>query len=154
MEPTAAARACAAMVSGVVGGSVGSFLNVVIYRVPRSMSVVRPRSHCPTCGTELGNVENVPVISWLVLRGRCRHCRASISPRYPIVELATLGLFVAFSLVLRSFAPVVSLDALSAGALAGGLIALEGFPVPRSVAVATVLGAATLALVSVLDHGD
>jgi leader peptidase (prepilin peptidase) / N-methyltransferase len=154
MEPTAAARACAAVVSGVVGGSIGSFLNVVVYRVPRAMSVVRPRSHCPRCGTELGNAENVPVLSWLILRGRCRHCHEPISPRYPIVELATLGLFVAFSLVLRSFAPVVSLDCLAAGALAGGLIALEGFAVPRSVALTTVLGAATLALVSVLDHGN
>ena len=154
MEPSAPARVIAAVVSGIVGASIGSFLNVVIYRAPRGMSVVRPRSHCPRCGTELGDIENVPVVSWVVLRGRCRHCNEPISVRYPIVELTTAALFVAFSLLLRSFGPVASLDCLGVAALAGAAIALDGLRVPRAIALAAAVGAASLALVSVADHGD
>jgi leader peptidase (prepilin peptidase) / N-methyltransferase len=153
MEPSAPARVIAAVAGGIVGAAIGSFLNVVIYRVPRGMSVVRPRSHCPRCGTELGDIENVPVISWVVLRGRCRHCKEPISARYPIVELTTAALFVAFPLVLRSFSPVASLDCLGVAALAAALIALDHLPVPRSIALTAVLGATSLALVSVADHG-
>jgi leader peptidase (prepilin peptidase) / N-methyltransferase len=154
MEPSAPARVIAAVVSGVVGASIGSFLNVVIYRVPRRLSIVRPRSHCPRCGTELGDAENVPVISWVVLRGRCRHCHEPISVRYPIVELATAALFVAFSLVLRSFAPVAPLDCLAAAALAGAAIALDQLPVPRSIVLAAAIGAASLAAVSIAERTD
>ena len=74
--------------------AVGSFLNVVIYRVPRSESIVAPRSACPDCETPIAGRDNIPVISWLVLRGRCRSCGLRISPRYPIVEAATAALFV------------------------------------------------------------
>src|SRR5262245_49777394 len=66
----------------------GSFLNVVIHRVPRGMSVARPPSHCPACGKRLRFFDNVPVLSYLVLGGRARCCKAKISPRYPLVELA------------------------------------------------------------------
>ncbi|MBI1377166.1 MAG: prepilin peptidase [Frankiales bacterium] len=79
--------------AGVLGLLIGSFLNVVIHRVPRGESVVRPRSRCPRCGTELGARDNVPVVSWLVLRGRCRTCGEPISARYPLVELGTGLLF-------------------------------------------------------------
>jgi leader peptidase (prepilin peptidase)/N-methyltransferase len=154
MEPSAPARVIAAVVSGVAGASIGSFLNVVIYRVPRGMSVVRPRSHCPRCGTELGDVENVPLISWVVLRGRCRHCQEPISARYPIVELTTAALFVAFALVLTSFAPAASLDCLAAAGLAGAMIAIDRLAVPLAVALAAGLGAASLVVVSVAGHGD
>ncbi|HZA13341.1 MAG TPA: prepilin peptidase [Myxococcaceae bacterium] len=78
----------------VLGLAVGSFLNVIIARVPRDQSIVRPRSRCPKCGHELAWFENVPIISWLALRGRCRSCRAPISPRYLFVELLTGLLFV------------------------------------------------------------
>ncbi|MCW2751891.1 MAG: peptidase domain protein [Aeromicrobium sp.] len=81
------------VVAAVLGLLVGSFLNVVIWRVPRGESVVRPRSHCPSCDTELAERDNVPVISWLVLRGKCRTCSAPISARYPAVELLTGVLF-------------------------------------------------------------
>lgn len=77
----------------VLGLVVGSFLNVVIHRVPAGDSVVRPRSRCPGCGTEIAARDNVPVISWLLLRGRCRQCRRRISVRYPLVELLTGALF-------------------------------------------------------------
>ncbi len=78
---------------GLFGLIVGSFLNVVIYRVPRDESIVAPRSHCPACGMTIRAFDNIPVVSYLVLRGRCRSCKASISVRYPIVELLTAGLF-------------------------------------------------------------
>ena len=72
----------------------GSFLNVVIYRLPRGMSIVRPRSHCPACGRMVRWYDNVPILSYLALRGRCRSCGAPISPRYPLVEATTGCLLV------------------------------------------------------------
>ena len=72
-----------------LGLVVGSFLNVVIHRVPRGESVVRPRSRCPACAAQISAFDNVPLLSWLWLRGRCRRCGAAISPRYPLVELGT-----------------------------------------------------------------
>ena len=86
------------VVCGVFGLAVGSFLNVVIYRVPRKESVVRPRSRCPGCGTQLAERDNVPVVSWLLLRGKCRTCGEPISGRYPLVELLTGALFAAAAL--------------------------------------------------------
>ncbi|ANJ28986.1 peptidase A24 [Agromyces aureus] len=74
---------------GVLGLAIGSFLNVVVYRVPAGKSVVAPPSACPECGSEIRPRDNVPVLSWLVLRGRCRDCSAPISARYPLVELFT-----------------------------------------------------------------
>jgi leader peptidase (prepilin peptidase) / N-methyltransferase len=71
----------------------GSFLTVVVYRVPRGESVVSPRSRCPRCGAEIRALENIPVISYLALRGRCRHCGAPVSPEYPLTEAATGALF-------------------------------------------------------------
>jgi leader peptidase (prepilin peptidase) / N-methyltransferase len=72
----------------------GSFLNVCIYRMPRELSVVKPRSACPVCEKPIAAYDNVPVLSWIMLRGKCRHCKAPISPRYAAVELLTGGLFV------------------------------------------------------------
>jgi len=68
---------------------IGSFLNVVAYRLPRGESLVKPRSRCTSCGEEVRSYDNVPVLSWLVLRGRCRFCGTRISARYPAVELVT-----------------------------------------------------------------
>jgi leader peptidase (prepilin peptidase) / N-methyltransferase len=75
------------------GLTFGSFATVAAHRIPRRESIVGGRSRCPSCGHTITAVENIPVVSYLVLRGRCRHCRASISPRYPIIELATGVLF-------------------------------------------------------------
>lgn len=72
----------------------GSFINVCVHRIPRHESIAYPPSHCPTCGHQLGPIELVPVLSWLWQRGRCRHCGAPISWRYPFVELLTAGLFI------------------------------------------------------------
>lgn len=79
---------------GVLGLLIGSFLNVCIYRLPHDLSIVKPPSRCGTCGRTLRWYHNVPVLSWIALRGRCGFCRARISPRYPLVELLTAGLFV------------------------------------------------------------
>jgi leader peptidase (prepilin peptidase)/N-methyltransferase len=75
--------------AAVLGAVVGSFLNVCVYRWPLGQSVVRPRSRCPGCGHPIAWYDNIPLASWLALRGRCRHCRARISVQYPLVELAT-----------------------------------------------------------------
>ncbi len=75
--------------AGLLGAVFGSFLNVVAYRLPRRESLVKPRSRCPSCGTPVRPYDNVPVLSWLLLRGHCRNCSARISPRYPMVEGAT-----------------------------------------------------------------
>jgi leader peptidase (prepilin peptidase)/N-methyltransferase len=87
-----------AIFAALLGACVGSFLNVVAWRIPRRESIVVPPSHCPRCGTTLAWHENLPVLGWLLVRGRCRHCRAPISVRYPLVELLTAGLWVAMLL--------------------------------------------------------
>jgi leader peptidase (prepilin peptidase)/N-methyltransferase len=86
------------VLAGVLGLAVGSFLNVVIYRVPANESVVHPPSRCPSCGAAIRNRHNVPVLGWLVLRGKCYDCKAPISVRYPLVELVTGLLFAAVTL--------------------------------------------------------
>ncbi|MDQ3719631.1 MAG: prepilin peptidase, partial [Actinomycetota bacterium] len=84
-----------AVLAGALGALVGSFLNVVSYRVPRGESVVSPRSRCPGCETPISSRDNVPVVSWLALRGRCRTCGQRISPRYPLTEALTAAAFAA-----------------------------------------------------------
>jgi len=83
------------LIAALFGACVGSFLNVVVWRLPRQESLLFPGSHCPRCGSALRWFENVPVLSWLLQAGRCRHCRGSIAGRYPLVELLTAGLWVA-----------------------------------------------------------
>lgn len=102
------------MVAAVMFGLVvGSFLNVCIHRLPQGQSVVTPRSRCPACGAAIRPLDNIPVLSYLVLRGRCRGCAARISPRYPAVEALTAALFVA---ALLAFGPTAR------GALAAALL--------------------------------
>jgi leader peptidase (prepilin peptidase) / N-methyltransferase len=89
------ASAAEVIAAGLFGAVIGSFLNVVAHRVPLGESLVSPGSRCPECGEPVKPYDNVPVVSWLLLRGRCRSCGAPISPRYPLVELATAVVFAA-----------------------------------------------------------
>lgn len=82
------------VLAGILGLAVGSFLNVCIYRLPRRASLVHPGSRCPSCGRDLSWLDNIPVVSWLVLRGRCRQCGAAISAQYPVIEIVTAVLAV------------------------------------------------------------
>ena len=84
-----------AVLAAVVGACIGSFLNVVAWRLPREESLISRPSHCPRCGSRLAWFENLPVLGWLLVRGRCRHCHQPVSPRYPLVELLCAGLWVA-----------------------------------------------------------
>lgn len=86
--------------AGVFGLAIGSFLNVVVHRVPAGLSVVRPASACPGCGHTVRRRDNVPVVSWLLLGGRCRDCGMAIAARYPLVEAGTAVLFAAVALFL------------------------------------------------------
>jgi leader peptidase (prepilin peptidase)/N-methyltransferase len=88
----------AALLAFVGGLLVGSFITVVAHRVPRNESIVGPRSRCPGCGTQIAAYDNVPIVSWLVLRGRARCCGASISARYPLTELA-VGILYALTVI-------------------------------------------------------
>ena len=128
--------------AGILGASVGSFLNVCLSRLPRGESVLRPRSRCPGCGESIAWYDNIPILSWSMLRGRCRHCRERISIQYPAVELVTAAVWVAMALwygptwqslqgaILFSLLLAISLidarhylipDALSLGGLGAGL---------------------------------
>ena len=92
----------------VFGAAIGSFLNVCIWRIPEGKSIVFPASHCPKCGKSIRPCDNIPVLSWLILRGRCRDCGEPISPRYPLVEILTallsLVLFWKYGLSLQYLA--------------------------------------------------
>ncbi len=88
--------------AALLGALIGSFLNVVVHRLPAGESLVRPGSHCPGCATAIAPYDNVPVLSWMALRGRCRHCGESISARYPAVELLTAAAFAA-AVAVRGF---------------------------------------------------
>jgi leader peptidase (prepilin peptidase)/N-methyltransferase len=95
MSLTAISPWILSLYAGAVGLVVGSFLNVVIHRLPRGVSVVTPRSRCPYCDGAILARDNIPVLSWVLLRGRCRRCAAPISPRYPLLEALVGVLFVA-----------------------------------------------------------
>jgi leader peptidase (prepilin peptidase)/N-methyltransferase len=129
---------------GVLGLVVGSFLNVVIHRVPRRESVLRPGSHCARCLAAIMRRHNVPVLGWLLLGGRCGHCRERISPRYPLVEVGTALLFVA---VAARFGPTPALPAylyLAAIAIALATIDLEARRLPDAIVLPSYLVGALL----------
>lgn len=142
-----------ALLCGVLGLAIGSFLNVVVWRVPRGESVVHPRSACPRCGHEIRSRDNVPVLSWLVLRGRCRDCGEPISPRYPVVELST---GVLFALVGAWTGPTWVLPAylyLVAAAVALALIDLDTQRLPDVIVLPSYPVALVLLTVASLNPG-
>ena len=139
--------------AGVFGLVVGSFLNVVIYRVPRGESIVSPGSRCTLCGHELTWYENVPVFAWLALRGRCRVCKSSISVRYPLVEVCTAALFVLAAARTDRWVELAAHVVAFGGLLALAAIDIDVKRVPVSVLYPTVgLTAALLTAAAGMDH--
>jgi leader peptidase (prepilin peptidase)/N-methyltransferase len=137
---------------GVLGAAVGSFLTVVIHRLPKGESIIRPRSRCPECGTAVSARDNVPIVSWLLLRGRCRHCGAQISARYPAVELLTAVVFAGIALIRGVDADLVLELPFAAVLIVVAGIDLEHRIVPNRI----VAPAAVFAIVAgaAIDPGD
>jgi leader peptidase (prepilin peptidase) / N-methyltransferase len=124
----------------------------VIHRLPRGESLVHPRSRCPSCETQIAGYDNVPIVSWLVLRGRCRHCGAPISPRYPAVELITAAAFAAVVLV-RGFDDDLILEL----PFVAALIALAGIDLDHKLLpnkIVYPLAAWGVVAVLIADRGD
>ncbi len=138
---------------GLLGLAIGSFLNVVIYRVPRGESIVTPRSHCPNCSALIREYDNIPVVSWLVLRGKCRHCKQPISPRYLLVELTTAALFAGLAARMGYVWELPAFLVFLAALLALGCIDLELLILPKKVIYpALALVAPLLVLASAATH--
>lgn len=133
--------------AGVLGAVFGSFLNVVVHRLPRHESIVRPASRCPKCGVSVKPYDNIPIVSWLLLRGHCRGCGEPISPRYPAVEALTAALCVGAVLVHDSAASIALSLGLILIVIPAALIDLGHRIIPNRLTllgaiVAIVLGAA------------
>jgi leader peptidase (prepilin peptidase) / N-methyltransferase len=162
----------AAIVAGLFGLLIGSFLNVCIYRLPRDLSVVKPRSYCPECNYSIAWFDNVPLVSYAVLRGRCRRCGHRISPRYPLVELLTGALFfcafwflgatlaaakfavfaaIMIALVFSDLEERILPDEFTLGGTAAGVIFAAFVPVSGGILLLILYGAQRHWLVSVLD---
>ena len=142
---------------GLLGLLVGSFLNVVVYRVPRSVSLSRPGSRCPACDHPIRYRHNIPVLSWLVLRGRCADCAVHIPFRYPAVELGTAALFVAVTLRLAQVGMLTALPAflwfVSVG-ISLALIDLETGRLPDAIVLPAYPVMALLLTLAVVASGD
>ena len=117
--------------AGVLGAIFGSFLNVVAYRLPRHESLIAPASHCPRCGTPVKPYDNIPILSYLLLHGRCRSCATPISPRYPLVEAITAALCVGAVLVHGSAAGIALGVGLVLFVVPAALIDLEHRIIPN-----------------------
>jgi leader peptidase (prepilin peptidase)/N-methyltransferase len=154
--------------SAVLGLVIGSFLNVVIYRVPAKLSIVSPPSACPACGSAIRRVDNIPLLSWLLLRGRCRNCAERISIRYPLVEAGTAVAFVAVTVfvlsgwhpVLATLAPLplafalVALLYLVAVTIALSLIDLDTMTLPNAIVLPSLIVGFVLLGIASLLAGD
>lgn len=143
-----------AAMCGLFGLLVGSFLNVVIWRVPRKESVVRPPSHCPACDAEVRPYDNVPVVSWLLLRGRCRDCGMHIPARYPLVELACGVLWAALGARFAGSWALPAFLVLGAGLLALSVIDLEHYLLPNRIVYPLGIACAALLAAAALADGD
>src|SRR3954465_3100076 len=143
-----------AAICGLFGLVTGSFLNVVIWRVPRKESVVAPPSHCPGCDTQIKPHDNIPVLSWIVLKGRCRHCGEPISFRYPFVELLTA---VVWAVVGAQYADSWALPAylfLAACLIALSAIDLDTYLLPTKIVRPMNIGGVVLLAGASLGESD
>ena len=136
------------------GLAVGSFLNVVIYRVPRNESIVSPRSKCPACDAPIKGGDNIPVVSWLLLKGRCRNCQSPISPRYIYVELAGAGLFAGAAARLGFRWDLPAVLVLLAGLLALACIDFEHLLLPKKVVYPTLALVGALLILAAAETGE
>ncbi|GAB3598971.1 A24 family peptidase [Kineococcus gypseus] len=143
-----------ALAAGLLGLLVGSFLNVVVHRVPRGESVVHPPSSCPGCGSGIRARDNVPVLSWLVLRGRCRACAAPISARYPLVELGTGVVFAAVAAIVGPTWALPAYLYLAAIAVALSAIDLDVHRLPDAIVLPSYPVVAALLLVASWGSGQ
>lgn len=125
----------AAALLALVGLLIGSFLNVVVHRVPAGQSVIRPGSSCPACSSSVRPRDNIPVVSWLLLRGRCRDCAVPISARYPLVELGCAALFAALTLRFGVSPVLPALLFLAAIGLALAMIDLDVSRLPFEISI-------------------
>jgi leader peptidase (prepilin peptidase)/N-methyltransferase len=144
-------QTAAIAIFGFVGGAVvGSFLSVVAHRVPRGESIVGPRSRCAGCGTQIAAYDNIPILSWFLLRGRCRSCGERISVRYPLIEIGTGLAFAATALVLHGEPAQLVLGLVFVATLAAiTLTDLELRVIPNKVLIVSAL--AGVALAAALD---
>ncbi len=115
----------------VLGASIGSFLNVVIYRVPAGLSILHPPSRCPSCLTRLKASDNIPVFGWIRLKGRCKYCRTPISMRYPLVEAATGLLFLLIFILSNNLIEMVGYWVLFSWLIALAMIDIDTFTLPN-----------------------
>jgi leader peptidase (prepilin peptidase)/N-methyltransferase len=139
---------------GLFGLVVGSFLNVVVYRVPLGRSVIRPRSCCPACGHEIRAGDNVPVLSWVRLRGRCRDCGARISLRYPLVEAGTAAAFAGLALLIGASWVLPGYWWAAGAAIALTLTDLDCRRIPDRILVPGIVGSGALLALGSLLAGD
>jgi leader peptidase (prepilin peptidase)/N-methyltransferase len=142
------------IIIGIFGALVGSFLNVVIYRIPLKRSIVSPPSTCTECGMRIKGYDNIPVISWLLLRGKCRSCDAAISMRYPIVELST-GVFfgiVAWKFHGNALSLLVAFLYLAAVSIALAFIDLDTHTLPNRIVIPSyIVGALLLGATGLIE---
>lgn len=141
-----------AAVAAVFGLMIGSFLNVVVWRVPRGESIVSPPSACPRCGKQIRAHDNIPVLSWLLLRGRCRDCSEPISARYPLVEAGTAALFFLVGLRFGAQAQLPAYLYLAAVGISLALIDLDVKRLPDALTLPSYgVGLVLLGLASLSD---
>jgi leader peptidase (prepilin peptidase)/N-methyltransferase len=139
--------------AGIVGLAIGSFLTVVVHRVPAGASTLAPRSACPMCAAPIRAIDNIPVLSYLLRRGRCHSCHAPIPLRYPALELTTAALFVVVGLRVSSLWMVPAYCTLFAALIALSAIDLEHLRVPsRIIYAAALAGLPLLVLASAATH--
>ena len=139
--------------AGLLGAAIGSFMNVCVHRLPHGESVVRPRSHCPSCGADIPGRDNIPILSWLLLRGRCRGCGERISLRYPLVELVSIAIWVGMAL---AYGP--TLHALSGAVFFTLLLAIaltdaRHYVIPDELSIGGLASGLALAVVTELTTG-
>jgi len=141
------------LTAGFLGAALGSFMNVCIHRLPHGESVIRPGSYCPGCGKNITARDNIPVLSWILLRGRCRQCGERISFRYPLVEIAAiaiwLGMALAYGPTLRALAGAVFFTVLLAIAITDA----RHYLIPDELSIGGLAGGIALAVVTELTTG-